>query len=346
MPIGSGKSGSRPKVPRTANQSEIARLAGVSVSTVSRALSNSPGLSDELRQQIQGFARDIGYQGRGSLGLETQIIRTYVTAAMVTGGLVGFYSRLIESMKDAAAGSGVQLEVRLVQNSLDPQRILRDDAHAPTAALLLVGIDLTPELRSHLSKAGPAVLVNTFDPEQQFNCVAPNNFYGAAQATQQLLAAGHRHIIHLREQIRFTTMQREYGFFNAVSAVKGAVGEVIDIADGDRVLAALAHDRASGKAQWTGVFVVHDNAAIRFIHALEDAGLRVPRDVSVIGFDDLPAAAVMSPRLTTIRVDTDAIGRQAVALLLRRIAEPDACRLQIECGVTPVPGETVRKLHS
>jgi len=332
-------------MPRAANQSEIARRAGVSVSTVSRALSNSPGLSNELRQQIQGLARDLGYQGRGLPGLGPQTIRTYVTAAMVTGGLVGFYSRLIESMKDAAAGSGVQLEVRLVQNSLDPQRILRDDAHSPTAALLLVGIDLTPELRAHLSQAGPAVLVNTFDPEQQFDCVAPNNFYGAAQATQQLLAAGHRNIIHLREQIRFTTLQREYGFLNAVGAVKGAVGDVVDIADGDRVLQALAHERAGGKSQWTGAFVVHDNAAIRFIHALEDAGLRVPRDVSVIGFDDLPAAAVMSPRLTTMRVDTDAIGRQAVALLVRRIAEPDACRLQIECGVTAVPGETVRKFQ-
>lgn len=331
-------------MPRAANQSEIARMAGVSVSTVSRALSNSPGLSQELRQHIQGLARDIGYQGRGLLGLSTQIIRTYVTAAMVTGGLVGFYSRLIESMKDAAASSGVQLEVRLVQNSLDPQRILRDDAHAPTAALLLVGIDLTSDLRAHLGKSGPTVLVNTFDPEQQFDCVAPNNFYGAAQATRQLLAAGHRHIIHLREQIRFTTRQREYGFLNAVGEVKGAVGEIVDIADGDRVLASLAEDRASGKARWTGAFVVHDNAAIRFIHALEDAGLRVPRDVSVIGFDDLPAAAVMSPRLTTMRVDTDALGRQAVALLMRRIAEPEACRLQVECGVTAVAGETIRKL--
>lgn len=331
-------------MPRAANQSEIARMAGVSISTVSRALSNSPGISDELRQHIQGLARELGYQGRGLFGLGTQVIRTYVTAAMVNGGLVGFYSRLVEAMKDAAASSGVQLEVRLVQNSLDPQRILRDDAHAPTAALLLVGIDLTPELRAHLAKSGPAILVNTFDPEQQFDCVAPNNFYGAAQATNQLLAAGHRHVVHLREQIRWTTMQREYGFLNAVAATPGALGEVIDIADGDAVLGALARDKASGKAPWTGVFVVHDNAAIRFIHALEDAGLRVPRDVSVIGFDDLPAAAVMSPRLTTMRVDTDAIGRQAVALLLRRIAEPEACRLQVECGVSPVAGETIRKL--
>jgi DNA-binding LacI/PurR family transcriptional regulator len=126
--------------------------------------------------------------------------------------------------------------------------------------------------------------------------------------------------------------------------VPEASAEVVDIAAGDAVLTRLAHERATGKTRWTGVFAVHDNAAIRFIHALEDAGLRVPRDVSIVGFDDLPAAAVMSPRLTTMRVDTDAIGREAIALLLRRIAEPDACRLQVECGVTAVAGATIRKL--
>src|SRR3982750_791808 len=124
--LGSRKSGSRRKMPRAANQSEIARRAGVSISTVSRALSNSPGISDEMRQQIHGLAREIGYQSRGIRGLGTQVIRTYVTAHLVTGGLVSFYSRVVEAMKAAAAAAGVELEVRLVQNSLDPQRILRD----------------------------------------------------------------------------------------------------------------------------------------------------------------------------------------------------------------------------
>ena len=328
---------------RAANQSEIARAAGVSVSTVSRALSNSPGISDELRAEIQGLARELGYRVRGPLGLATQVVRTYVTAHLVNGGLVAFYSTLVEAMKAGARAAGLELEVRLVQQSLDPRRIERDDAHEPTAATLLVGVDLTPELRQHFTPDKPMVLVNTFDPEQHFDCVAPNNFYGARLATQQLLAAGHRRLLHLREQLRWTTLQRELGFRDAVAAVDGATGDVADIRDGDVALAALARAKAAGKADWTGVFAVHDNSAIRFIHALEDAGLRVPRDVSVIGFDDLPTAAMMTPRLTTMRVDTDALGRQAVALLLRRIAEPDACRLQVECGVAPVAGATIRK---
>ncbi len=329
---------------RAANQSEIARAAGVSVSTVSRALSNSPGISDELREQIQGLAKELGYRGRGSLTLSTRLVRTYVTAHLVNGGLVAFYSQLVESMKAGARAAGLDLEIRLVQQLLNPQRIMRDEAHEPTAATLLVGVDLTPELRVHFSRERPVVLVNTFDPEQQFDCVAPNNLYGARLATKQLLAAGHRQLLHLREQLRWTTLQRESGFREAVAEIAGAHGEVSDIRGGDDALAALARARAAGKAGWTGVFAVHDNAAIRFVHALENVGLQVPRDVSVVGFDDLPTAAMMTPRLTTMRVDTDAMGRQAIALLLRRIAEPDACRLQVECGVVPVAGGSIRKL--
>lgn len=329
---------------RAANQSEIARAAGVSVSTVSRALSNSPGISDELREQIQGLAKELGYRGRGALSLSTRVVRTYVTAHLVNGGLVAFYSRLVESMQAGAQAAGLELEVRLVQQSLNPQRIARDETHEPTAATLLVGVDLTPELRAHFGAGRPMVLVNGFDPEQQFDCVAPNNFYGARLATTLLLSAGHRQLLHLREQLRWTTLQRESGFKDAVAGVAGAQSEVSDIRSGDDVLVALARAKAAGKAGWTGVFAVHDNAAIRFIHALEDVGLRVPRDVSVVGFDDLPTAAMMTPRLATMRVDTDAIGRQAIALLLRRIAEPDACRLQVECGVEPVPGASIRKL--
>ena len=221
---------------RAANQSEIARAAGVSISTVSRALSNSPGISDELRGQIQGLAKELGYRGRGSLALTTRVVRTYVTVHLVNGGLVAFYSRLVESMKAGAHAAGLELELRLVQQSLDPQRILRDEAHEPTAATLLVGVDLTPELRAYFTAERPMVLVNTFDPEQRFDCVAPNNLYGARMATSQLLDAGHRQLLHLREQLRWTTLQRESGFREAVANVDGARGEVADIRGGDEIL--------------------------------------------------------------------------------------------------------------
>lgn len=330
---------------RTANQSDVARAAGVSVSTVSRALSNSRGISSELRAQIQGLARELGYQARSGPAAETRMVRAYVTANLMSGGLVAFYSALVDGLKAGAAASGLNLEIKLVRQMLDPQRILRDAEDGSPAATLLVGIDVTPEIAAHFSAERPMVLVNAFDPQMRYDCVAPNNFYGAAEATRQLLDAGHRHLMHIREQIRWTTMQREFGFTSSIATVPGASGEVVDIlAEGDAALAQAARLKAAGKARWTGVYAVHDNAAIRFIHALEEVGLRVPRDVSVIGFDDLPAASMMTPRLTTMRVDTEALGREAMNLLMRRLDEPNATRLQVECGVIPVAGESVSQV--
>lgn len=332
-------------MPRTANQSDVARAAGVSVSTVSRALSNARGISSELRTQIQSLARDLGYQARGGGEPAERLVRAYVTVNLMSGGLVAFYSALVDGLKASAAAAGLDLEVKLVRLGLDPQRISRDDEEQPTAASLLVGLDLTPDIAGYFGPERPVVLVNTFDPQMRFDCVAPNNFYGAEVATQQLLAAGHRHLMHIREQLRWTTRQREYGFMNAVATTPGATGEIIDIRhDGDAALAAAALAKAKGTAKWTGVLAVHDNAAIRFIHALEEVGLRVPRDVSVVGFDDLPAAAMMSPRLSTMRVDTASIGQQAIALLQRRLSDPEAVPLQVESGVVSVAGGTISQI--
>lgn len=326
---------------RTANQSDVARAAGVSVSTVSRALSNARGISSELRQQIQGLARELGYQARGGAEPGERLVRAYVTVNLMSGGLVAFYSALVDGLKASAAASGLVIEVKLVRQDLDSQRIANDEAEHPSAANLLVGLDLTPDLAAFFGPERPVVLINTFDPQMRFDCVAPANFYGAVQATQQLIAAGHRHLLHIRDQIRWTTKQREYGFMATV-ATAGATGEIVDIREnGDAVMVAAAKAKASGEARWTGVFAVHDNAAIRFIHALEEVGLRVPRDVSVVGFDDLPAASMMSPRLSTMRVDTAAIAQQGIVLLLRRLADPAATPLQVECGVNEAAGGSI-----
>jgi DNA-binding LacI/PurR family transcriptional regulator len=330
---------------RSANQRDLARAAGVSISTVSRALSNSRSISSELRTQIQDLAKELGYQGRGGAPLEARLVRTYVTVNLMSGGLVAFYSALVEALRSAAAAAGLVLEVRMVRHSLDVERLSQDEADSPAAATLLIGLDVTPDISSFFNPDRPMVLVNTFDPPMRYDCVAPNNFYGAALSAQSLLDAGHRHLLHIREQIRWTTIQRVNGFFSAIAGVPGATGEILDIADnGDAMLAAAAKLKAGGKAKWTAVHAVHDSGAIRFIHALEEVGLRVPRDVSVIGFDDLPAASLMTPRLSTMRVDYDSIGRQAIALLLRRIAEPGSARLQVECGVTPVAGGTISQI--
>lgn len=331
--------------PPGANQQDLARAAGVSVSTVSRALSNSPGISADVRAQIIKLAQELGYRARGGTEASVRTARAYVTANVMSGGLVAFYGAVMAGIAAAAKEAGLDLETRLVQQTLDLRRAERDAAHRPVDVTLLVGIDPTPEFDTLFGAHRPLVLVNTFDPMMTHDCVAPNNFYGAAWATRLLIEAGHRRILHIRDQIRWTTLQRQEGFFSAIEAAPGVKGEILDIhTDGDDVLARAAYRKKAGEAQWTAVFSVHDNGAIRMIHALEDAGLSVPGDVSVIGFDDLPAAAMMTPRLSTMRVDCGELGRQAIELLQRRVSNPSAAVVQVQCAVAPVTGGTIAQL--
>lgn len=343
---GSGQTASGVPVERTANQLDLARAAGVSVSTVSRALSNSPGISADLRSRIHQLAQELGYRSRGEGAAEPRAIRTYVTANLVTGGLVPFYNAVMEGLTSAAKAADLTLEVRLIQDeSLDPGRMDRDDEAGLAAGTMLVGIDPTPKIVERLHSGRRLVLVNSFDPEMRFDCVGPNNFYGSALATQMLLDAGHRSLLHIRDYLRPTRLQRHLGFEFAVAAHPGARCSLLDShGAAEAVMQAAVQQRTAGHTDWTGIFCVHDLAAIRMIHVLEAAGYRVPQDISVVGFDDLPAASMMSPRLSTIRVNCQAIGEQAIALMLRRLAHPNGTAVQVECGVAAVAGGTISQV--
>jgi DNA-binding LacI/PurR family transcriptional regulator len=331
-------------VDRSANQQDVARAAGVSVSTVSRALANSRSVSVELRGQIQQLALDLGYRARGGLDIPVSA-RAYVTGNVMSGGLATFYSAVVDGMAAAAREGGMAFDIRLVPPVFDTEKLRRDAEDNPMGGTFLVGLDPTPGIAELLPPGHPLILVNGIDPEMRFDCVAPNNFYGGANATQRLLDAGHRHILHLRDQLRWTTQQRQHGFESAIARTEGAKGDILDIRDnGDAAIAAAIAEKKAGKADWTAVFAVHDNAAIRFMHAVEEAGLSVPGNISIVGFDNLPPAAMVTPRLATMQVDCAALGRQAVELLQRRLADPTAAIIQVECRVTPVAGATIAPL--
>ncbi|MBO9590281.1 MAG: LacI family DNA-binding transcriptional regulator [Devosia sp.] len=332
---------------RSANQVELARIAGVSVSTVSRALSNSRGISAELRTQILQLADQMGYRSRGSSEPESRTIRMYVTTNAATGGLATFYNVLIDAMQTAAREAELTLEIRLSHDkALDLARLERDAGPDPVAVTLVMGIDPPDEVLSQFGPSRPLILVNAFDPLMRFDCVAPNNYYGAYWATRRLLEAGHRSLLHVRDQHRWTTTQRERGFLAAVDDTEGAKGRVVDIRLGDDELHTAIAERQAGTADWTGIFCVHDMAAVRVVHALEAAHFRIPQDVSVVGFDDLPAASLMTPKLSTMQVDCVAMGQEAIALVLRRLGQPNARPIQVESAVTSTEGGTIAKISA
>jgi DNA-binding LacI/PurR family transcriptional regulator len=327
---------------KRANQTDIAERLGVSVSTVSRALANEIGISDAVRRDVQRMARTLGYKSKhntSAAGGDKRAV-ALVPLGSATSGLAGFYFGIVEGMRAQAADAGMMLDVRLVNEStVTLDMIKRQAAQSDAGGVLLAGIDAWDELLAWSAEtAVPVVLVNGSDPQMRVSSVSPANFYGAFMATQRLIDAGHTRIMHYAQKHRPTLLLRQRGFQAAIAANPGTVGTVVYNADvqSQQLLA----DLLAGKHDVTALFSWNDIAAVEILESLYGGDKSISPDFSIIGFDDLPIAAMTTPRLSTIRVDREAIGRGAVRLLQQHM-DGETAPQQLEIGVTMVPGETV-----
>jgi DNA-binding LacI/PurR family transcriptional regulator len=325
------------------NQADIAGRLGVSVSTVSRALANDAGISAAVRQDIQTLARTLGYKGKRALDRSTGWRATvFVGIGSATSGLSGFYLDIVEGMRSAAADSGMALDIKLVNESSVSFDVIRRHAEqAETNGLLLAGIDASDDFAAWcLSAEMPVVMVNGSDPQMRLSSVSPANYYGAFQATARLLDAGHKKLLHFTHKSRPTILQRRRGFEAAVAARPGAKGTVIN-SDVMRT-AEFAKRLAAGEFEATALFAWNDVVAVELLDAIGASG-KLPRQFSLVGFDDLPIAAYATPRLSTMHVDRAAIAAGAIRLLTQQLAG-DRTQQHLEIGVKPVEGGTIHRL--
>ncbi|MBX5204918.1 LacI family DNA-binding transcriptional regulator [Rhizobium sp. NZLR1] len=330
---------------RRPRQADIATLAGVSVSTVSRVLANEPGISETVRRQILKVAAEHGYPVKSA----TEAVAgglALIASDGVTGGLSVFYEAIVEGLRAGAAEAGMPFEIRMVREDRITPDAVRDYMQAADAeGLFLVGIDPNEMLRDWLQGTmTPAVLVNGTDPRMQFDGVSPANFFGAYEATSRMIKAGHRRILHLSGSHRYTIRERIRGFEAAVAAVPDAEGRFVPLVlEGSA--SREAHERTAAvlaeNAGFTAAFCMNDFIAVGVLEAVTEAGMRVPEDFAIVGFDDLPCALMTNPRLSTMRVDRAALGREAVFLMLSRFRNRTAAARHICQAVVAVAGGTV-----
>lgn len=336
---------------RRPRQSDIAARMGVSISTVSRALANDGGISEAVREQVLQVARSVGYlpkhQSR-SRGAGDRAV-ALVPLGGATGGLASFYVGIVDGMREAARIAGFQFDVRLVNDHLiTPAQIQHHISETGARALLLAGIDPSEELLDWLREEEIVViLVNGSDPKMQVSSVSPANHYGGMLATEKLLEAGHRRLLHYThphgatKRIRPTILERLRGFRTAIGAVPGAEGRILSTADYSSI--ELVERLAGADADVTAVFCWNDIAAVQLMDDLNRTQAKVSPYLSIVGFDDLPYAQMTSPRLSTIHIDREAIGRAAIRLMLEHLAGEQAVQ-QLEIGVSFAEGGTIHRL--
>ncbi len=314
---------------------DIAALAGVSQSTVSRALRDSPQVAPETRQRIQSIARELNYQvDHVASSLRSGQTRTLALLLFEDEGsdeshINPFFLSMMGSIARTCAARDYDLLLSFQQLSED-WYARYEEAHRADGLILLGYGDYTrsrqnlerlAESGAHFVLWGPQVA------EQPGVSVGCDNVRGGLEATRHLLALGRNNIAFLGTASEQAPefYARYHGYERAlveagIPSPAGQVDAENSESSGAHAVKALLEDNPDIDA----LFCASDLIAIGAINALRDQGIDVPRTISVVGFDDIGAAAYCRPPLTTMRQDTLAAGEALVDTLLHLVAEGPA----------------------
>ena len=323
---------------------DIAQAVGVSVSTASRALSGAPGISLDVRSKIQLAAERLSYAGAVP-GIAQITVLTDLRLADSSAG--EFMHSVQRGVEQRARELGLTLSMKLV----GPSGMARLEPDEDSSGYLLFSMQHEDMVQLLSERRIPAVIVNGREPLMRLDAVAPANHTGGYLGARHVLSLGHTRILSLSHSPRPTIRDRMAGSREAMqeAGVEIVEGMTIEL---DAMRTNLAYQAvkqridSKGGRDFTAILCCNDACAFGAIAALTEAGLSVPGDVSVVGFDDIPTAALNSVPLTTIHVEAEDIGARSVNRLIERIRSQDhlatytetAVRLVVRDSTGPVRG--------
>lgn len=305
------------KADRPAVMTDVARLAGVSHQTVSRVLNDSSQVRPETRERVLAAVAELGYRpnamARGLVSRRSKMLGV-VTFDTV---LYGPASTLLGIERAArAAGYGVSIATlervdRL--GVLDAVNMLADQG---VDGVIIIAPQLAAAAALHNLPAQLVAVAVEAGQDAGLPAASVDQFEGARLAVQHLLDLGHRTVWHISgESDSIEARDRMDGWGRTLEAagavIPPAIGGDWSARSGYRAGLMLADQPGV-----TAVFAGNDQMALGLLRAFAERGIRVPQDVSVVGFDDIPEAAYLSPPLTTVRQDFDEVGRRSIRLLL------------------------------
>ncbi|MFS8097509.1 LacI family transcriptional regulator [Lentzea alba] len=300
---------------------DVAAAAGVSVATVSKVLNNRYGVAAETFARVTTVIEELGYEA----SLVAQSLRNHRTnvIGILVADIEPFSTELLKGAADAIRGTGFELVVYSAGGRTgDPQGWERRYLTRLSGTLVDGAVLVTPAVDLEGLPGTPVVAVDPHTGRSPLPTVDSDNLHGGQLATEHLLSLGHRRIALLtgREDLK-SAQQRETGYRRALAAAGVPVHEDLILrGDYDHDIAARsAHELLKGLDRPTAVFAANDISAIATIETALELGLRVPDDLSVVGFDNIPESALCSPPLTTVQQPIREMGRRAITLLVKLI---------------------------
>lgn len=311
-----------------ASLQDVARRAKVSIATVSRVLNKSDKVVPETRAVVEQALLDLGYRpSRVARRLRMNSGRAHLVGLIIPDIQNPFYAEIARGVEDVAYANEYALILCNSDENLDKERfyldVMRDES---VDGLVLPPFDDSDSAVIGMVKTGlPVVCVDRSLAKVQTDLVEVDNHRGAFEAVNHLVEKGHRSIglIEGRSHVS-TSRERRRGYLDALAA-HGIAARKELMRSGDfkqesgRVLANELFDLRKPP---TALFVCNNLMTVGALAALHHRGLRVPHDVAVVGFDDLPWAEALDPPPTVVRQPAYEVGRQAMELLLKRIMEP------------------------
>jgi DNA-binding LacI/PurR family transcriptional regulator len=307
---------------------DVAEHAGVSVKTVSNVVHGHPGVSREMRERVQASIESLGYLPN----ISARSLRTG------RSGLIGlalprisdpYFTEVAAAVIDAAAARGLSVLVEQTDgDALREAEVLHGRRPTLVDGLIFSPISISQELLDNASPAVPVVLLGEHLLASRRSRVAVDNVAASAEAVSHLLGLRRRRIAAVgakRGSTAATAELRLQGYRQALRAAgvhRDAALEVpVRHFSWDEGGAAVDRLLEQG-VQFDALFCFNDLMALGALEALQRHGIRVPEDVAVVGFDDVPQSSHATPGLTTIAPDIDVLARAAVDRLVARLADP------------------------
>jgi LacI family transcriptional regulator len=324
---------------------EIADLAGVSIATVSRVLNGRADVADETRDAVRRVIQEHGYTAnRHARGLSAG--RTGLVGVLVPLVYPVYFSAILAGAAEALYEQEMRVVLSPTQHEHAREVSLLDRLmHGATdGALIVLPEESSEELERALAAGYPFVVVDPLMPlDERIASVSAAHMSGADQAMHHLLSLGHRRIGAITGPPGWVATEERRRGYRAALASAGIpldpaleVEADFEISEGEEAAASLLDLRNPP----TAIFAFNDNIAIGTMRAARERGLRIPDDLSIVGFDDVEHATIVTPKLTTVRQPLAEMGRTAVSLLMRLVERQRIETLRIELATRLVVRES------
>jgi len=334
----------------TVTINDVARVAGVSKSTVSRVLNKSGGVSPETEQQVLKAMAALNYRPSFlARGLATQ--KSYSIAIVVPDIRNPFFAHVCWKAEQVMRDHGYTAIICNTGNQTDEEEVyLRRMKDRRVDGIFIASAigDATNIINFRAQEKIPVLLFDVAVVGYDIPSVSVDDFYGGRKMTEYLIGIGHRRIAFATSDVTYAERQRLAGYKAALREAGIAVDEELiimnDEAKWSRGECQQLVELMTSEARPTAIFCSNDLKAIRTYGILQRCGLRIPDDVSVVGYDNLDIVAMMSPPLTTMAQPVDEMVEVGVSMLIAELQGQEREEWQREFKPTLIARESCRPL--